>query len=330
MRSSAIGIITTFVLSILLGPLAAGAQQRGTAARIAFLAFGPPPSPTLPNAVVEEFQHALGARGWVEGRNLTIEWRWTEGGLDQFATLVADVLRLQVEIIVVPNTTTAQIAHKATTTTPIVVVAGGDLAESGLVASLARPGGNVTGVSNQSIEIVTKRLELLTKVAPEVRRVAMVRGLERHTLLLQALEDAARSLAIELHLFDVHDPTAFERAFTAMTSVQVHALFVFGGAHVTSHGQRIADRAVQQQLPSICATAVWVQAGCLMSYGPSQRGRGQQIAAYVDKILHGTRPAEIPVEQATRFEFVINLKTAQALGLTMPPHILALADEVMR
>ena len=330
MRRSAIRIITTFVLSILLGPLAAGAQQRVTAARIAFLAFGPPPSPALPNAVVEEFQHALGARGWVEGRNLTIEWRWTEGGLDQFATLIADVLRLQVEIIVVPNTTTALLAREVTTTTPIVVVGGGNLVEGGLVTSLARPGGNVTGVSNRSIEIVTKRLELLKQVVPGLTQVAVLRGPASQALELQALEEAARSLAVALHLVEVHEPAAFDSAFAAMTRAQAQALFVFGDAYFSPHHQQIAALALQQQLPTICATAVWVKAGCLMNYGASQRGRGLQIAAYVDKILHGASPADLPVEQATRFEFVINLQTAQALGLTIPPILLFQADEVIR
>ena len=330
MRLSAVGIIALLTLSSLSVPLAAVTPQRATAARIAFLGFGPPPSAPKPLPIVEEFQHALRERGWVEGRNLTIEWRWIEGGLDQFATAVADVLRLQVEIIVVPNTTTALLARKATTTTPIVVVAGGNFVEGGLVTSLAQPGGNVTGVSTRSIEIVTKRLELLTQVVPGLTRVAVLRGPASQALELQALEGAARSLAVELHLVEVHEPSAFASAFAAMTRAQAQALFVFGDAYFTPHHRQIAALAIQQQLPTICSTAVWVKAGCLMNYGSSPLGRRLQIAAYVDKILHGARPADLPVEQVARFEFVINLQTAQALNLPLPPMLLFQADEVIR
>jgi putative ABC transport system substrate-binding protein len=250
-------------------------------------------------------------------------------GLDQFANLVAEVIRLQVEVIVVPHATTAWIAKQATDTIPIVVVGAGSL--DGLVASLARPGGNVTGVSNLSVEVATKRLELLKQVVPGVTRVAVLRGPTPQTGILPAMEAAAPALGVELHRFEVPEPTAFESAFASMRSAQVQALFVFGDpTHSPAYRQRIGDLAAQQHLPAVCAGRAYVEAGCFMSYGPSGRGRGQQIAAYVDKILRGARPADLPVEQAMHFEFVINLKTAQALGLTVPPVLLYQADEVIR
>ena len=317
------------VLTVLVLPLVAMAQRPVQVRRIAFLGFGSPPSAAEPRPVVEEFRHALRERGWIEGDNLAIEWRWTAGGLDQFATLVAEVLRLQVEVIVVPYATAAGIAKQATSTIPIVVLGGG-LAESGLVASLARPGGNVTGVSSLNPEIVTKRLELLKQAVPGLTRVAVLRGPARQTFELQAMEGAAPSLGVELHLFEVPEPPAFDSAFAAMTNAQVQALFVLGDPTYARYSQRIADFAAQQHLPSICVGRAYVEAGCLMSYGASEQGRGQQIAAYVDKILHGTKPADLPVEQPMKFALVINLKTAQALGITIPPMLLFQADEVLK
>jgi putative ABC transport system substrate-binding protein len=326
-RGTALLTALLIVLTVLVRPLVATVQRPGQVRRIAFLGFGPP-SAAAPQPVVEEFQHALRERGWIEGHNLAIEWRWTAGGLDQFATLVAEVIRLQVEVIVVPHGAAARIATQVTSTIPIVVVGAGSLNE--FITSLAQPGGNVTGGSNQSVEVATKRLELLKQAVPGVTRVAVLQGPTPQTSVLRAMEEAAPSLGVELHRFAVPDPSAFESAFAAMTSAQMQGLFVFGDPTYIRHSRRIADLAVQQHLPAVCAGRAYVEAGCLMSYGASQRGRGQQIAAYVDKILHGARPADLPVEQAMHFEFVINLKTAQALGLTLAPVVLCQANEVIR
>jgi putative tryptophan/tyrosine transport system substrate-binding protein len=318
------------VLIVLVLPLLATAQQPVQVRRIAFLEFGPPPSVAAPRPLVEAFQQAQQARGWVEGHNLAIEWRWTEGTLDQFATLVAEVIRLQVEVIVVPTVTAAIIAQKATRTIPIVVMYGGGLATSELIASLARPGGNVTGRADLPRETLQKRLELLKEALPGVTRVAVLRGLEPFTQELPVLEVAAQSLGVELHRVEAREPTAFDSAFAAMTSAQAQALFVLGGASVNAYRQRIVDLAAQQQLPVSCPSRRWVEAGCLMSYGPNVRDIGPQIAAYVDKILRGASPADLPVEQPMRFEFVVNLKTAQTLGLTLPAMVLFQADEIIR
>jgi putative tryptophan/tyrosine transport system substrate-binding protein len=319
-----LGVLIVFVL-----PLLATAQRPVQVRRIAFLGFGPPPSAAEPRPFAEAFRHALHARGWVEGHNLAVEWRWTEGGRNQFAALVAEVIRLQVEIIVVPTSTAAEIAHEATSTIPVVVVGGGNLATHPLIGSLARPGGNVTGVSTLAPEVYPKRLELLKEALPGVTRVAVLRSLEGFTQELQAMEGAAQSLGVELHLFEANEPTAFDSAFAAMASAQAQALFVLGGNWIIPYRQRIVGLAAQYHLPASCPGRVWVEAGCLMSYNVNLRDVGQQIAAYVDKILHGARPADLPVEQPMRFEFVINLKTAQALGLTLPSVVLFQADEII-
>jgi putative ABC transport system substrate-binding protein len=326
MTRRTIGLLVTLALSLLAALLATAAPP-AQVRRIAILEFGPPPSASALPPWVEEFQQEMRQRGWSEGDNLVILWRWTEGGLDQFATLVAEVLDLQVEVLVVPNATTAGRAQQATSTIPIVVRAGG---LSGVVSSLARSVDNVTGISTSGPQIVTKRLELLTQVVPGLRRVAVLRGPAPQTFELQALEDAARSVAMALHFFEVPAPPAFDSAFTAIMRAQVQALFVFGDAAYDRYSRRIADFAAQQQLPSICANRRYVEAGCLMGYSASGHGRGQQIAAYVDKILHGAKPADLPIEQAMRFELVINLKTAEALGLTIPPTLLFQATEVIK
>jgi putative ABC transport system substrate-binding protein len=318
------------VLTALMLPLCVAAQQLVQMRRIAFLGFGTPPSASAPHPIAESFRQVLPTHGWVEGQNLTIEWRWTEGNLDQFATLVADVIRLPVEVIVVPNATTAMIAHKATSTIPIVVVGGGDLATHPLIASLARPGGNVTGVATFGPEAAPKLLELLKQAVPAVTRVAVLRGVAPNTQEWLALERTAPSLGVGLDLVEVREPTAFDSAFAAMTRGQAEALLVLSDPFLFLARQRIADLAVQHQLPSICRRRAFVEAGCLMSYAPSEGDQGRQVAAYVDKILRGAWPGDLPVEQAMRFEFVINLKTAQTLGLTLPSMVLFQADEILR
>lgn len=318
---------TLVVLTVLMLPLVAAAQRPAQVRRIAFLELNFPPAASQPTPFLDAFRHGLRERGWVEGHNLTIEWRWAEGNLDRFAALVTEVIGLQVEVMVVPNRTTASIAHKATTTIPIVVV-GGNLMGSDLIASLARPGGNVTGISVFSPELIPKRLELLKQVLPGATRVAVLRGLGWQTL--PALEEVTRSLAIELHLFEVREPAAFDGAFAAMTRTQIQALFVLEDPFFYPYSQRIADLALQHHLPSNCAGRWFVEAGCLMSYNPIVPDQEQRLAAYVDKILHGAKPADLPVEQPTKFELTINLKTAQALGITIPPIMLFQADEVIK
>jgi len=321
------------VLTTLGLPRVTAAQRPGQVPRIAFLGINFPPSTSAPSPFRDEFRQGLRERGWVEGHTIAIEWRWAEGSFDRFASLVAEVIRLPVEVIVVPTATTAAIAKRATTTIPIVVIAGGALLETGLIASLARPGGNITGIHGRAWELASKQLELLKQAVPSVTQVAVLGGLNwsRFPPELNAeLMEPARSLGMELHFFNIHEPSAFDSAFAAMTTAHVQALLVLGDPFFAPYLHRIADFAAQQQLPSICLGRSYAEAGCLMSYGFSLRGQGQLIAVYVDKILRGAKPADLPVEQLTQFEFVINLKTAQTLGLTIPPTLLFQANEVIR
>ncbi len=318
-------------LSLLVASLSAAAPA--TRPRIAFLGLTPaPPASALPPLVVA-FQHGLRELGWVEGQNLTIEWRWAEGSLERFATLVEEMVRLPVEVMVVPSQVTAQVAQKATTTMPIIIVGGGSLAQR--VPNLAQPGGNITGFASLGPELWSKRLELLKQVIPELTRVAVIRGLFPATLELEAMEVAARALGVSLQLLDARDSTAIDQAFAAAISGGAGALVGVvgsGGSLSTAvpYRAKIAELALTHRLPSIFNERSFAEAGGLMSYGPSLTERGQRLAAYVDKILKGAKPADLPIEQPTTFDFVINLKTAQALGLTIPPSLLFQATEVIR
>jgi putative ABC transport system substrate-binding protein len=322
-----IGLLVVLTLGLLMAPLAAAAPA--THARIAFLGLPPaPPASALPPVVVA-FQQHLRELGWVEGQNLTIEWRWAEGSLERFATLVEEMVRLQVEVMVVPNQITAQVARKATTTIPIVMAGGGSTAHR--VPSIARPEGNVTGFTNLGPELSTKRLELLTQAIPGLTRVAVLRGLADQALELQAMEVAARALGVQLQLLEARDPTAIDRAVATALSEGAGALVVFGdGGNFFPHRAQLAELALTHRLPSIFNGRAFVEAGGLMSYATSPSERGQRLADYVDKLLKGAKPGDLPIEQPTQFEFVINLKTAQALGLTIPPMLLFQATEVIR
>jgi putative tryptophan/tyrosine transport system substrate-binding protein len=260
---------------------------------------------------------------------MALEEHGADGMLDAFATLVATLVRLPVDVLVVPNATTAQVAQQATTTIPIVVVSGG-LLEGGLIASLARPGGNITGNSSLRPDVNAKALELLKEAIPTVTRVAVLRGVMRFGPEVHAMEAAARSLGVTLQLFEVGALTELDRTVVAMTHAQADALIMLGGSFFGPNRAQIADLAARHRLPSVCPSRRFVEAGCLMSYNVSVRDMGQRAAIYVDKILKGAKPADLPVEQPTKLELVINLRTAQALGLTIPPTFLFQATEVIR
>ena len=327
-RGTELRTVMILVLTALVLPLVAAAQRPAQVRRIAFLGLNFPPAASQPTPFLDAFRQMLRERGWVEGHNLTIEWRWAEGSLERFASLVAEVVRLPVEMLVVPNTQTARIAKEVTTTVPIVVVAGGGL--DTFVGSLARPEGNVTGLATLTPELTLTHLELLKEALPGVTRVAVLQGLSVYGGdIRRTMAATARSLGLELRRFEVREPTAFNSAFAAMTQAQANALMVLGDPFFTPYRARIATLAIQYRLPSIGADRPYVEAGFLMSYGASVPDRGQRVAVYVDKILKGATPADLPVEQPTKFELVINLKTAKALGLTIPPAVLARADEVI-
>jgi putative ABC transport system substrate-binding protein len=331
MWCSTVWCIVTLTLSLLAAPLAADAQQAGKVPRIGFLGVT---SPSDRPSHLDAFRQRLRELGWVEGQNIVIDYRYAEGRVDRLPDLAAELVRLKVDLIVASAGTQAATAAKnATETIPIVMIALRDPVGTGLIASLARPGGNVTGVSGSAgLEIVAKQLELLKETVPKIRRVAILSNPDNayHQLAIREVNVAARSLGVQLQLLEARGPNEFDGAFAAMAKERVGALLVLSDAIFGSHRTRLADLAARSRLPAAFGVRDDVEAGGLMSYGPSILDSYRQAATYVDKILKGAKPADLPVEQPVKFELVLNLKTAEALGLTIPPLILFQADEVIR
>jgi ABC-type uncharacterized transport system substrate-binding protein len=278
------------------------------------------------------FQQGLRDLGWVEGQNYEINRRFAEGQYDALPRLADELVRLGVDTIVASPTPAALAAKSATATIPIVGIGFDNPIENGLVASLARPGGNVTGLSyGAGPEIFGKDIELLRAMVPELRRVAVLSNSAgpNHALMISNVTSAARALGVELLLLDVSSPGELEGAFMTMANERVGALFVFGDPMFGVHRARLAELAVQYRLPSMHTNRPHVEAGGLMCYGPSFSDLWRRAAAYVDKILKGARPADLPVEQPTKFELIINLRTAKAIGIEIPQSMLLRADEVI-
>ncbi|RPH54073.1 MAG: ABC transporter substrate-binding protein [Acidobacteria bacterium] len=269
--------------------------------------------------------------GYVEGQNITIEFRSSEGKYERLPDLAAELVRLKVDVIVAPANENVVVARQATRTIPIIMAGSFDPVESGLVASLARPGGNVTGLSFRAPEIEGKRLELLKEIAPRVSRVAVLSNPTNRAIhsSLAEVEVAARSLRVQVQILEARGPDEFQGAFAAMTRERAGALLVFPDGMFLLHRTRIADLAAKSRLPAMYGVREFVDAGGLVSYAPSLRDNLRRAATYVDKILKGAKPADLPIEQPTKFELVINLKTAKALGLTIPQSLLARADQVI-
>jgi putative tryptophan/tyrosine transport system substrate-binding protein len=324
---STVGSIITLLLSLLAVPLAAAAQPPGQVYRIGFLSTTPPPAHRW-----EALLDGLRERGYHEGRNLVFERRFSEGNAERFPEFAAELVRLRVDLIIVTTTPAALAAKHATQTIPIVIPTAIDPVEAGLVASLARPGGNLTGLSILAPELSGKRLELLQEVMPGMTRVAVLWNAANpaNALAWQETQVAARTLGLLLHSQDVRGPQDLAGAFARTAQARPEALLVLGDALLGMHRPQIAAFATQQHLPSVFAERESVVAGGLMSYGPSLPDLYRRAATYVDKILKGTKPADLPVEQPLKFELVLNLKTAQALGLTIPPSMLFQADEVIK
>jgi ABC-type uncharacterized transport system substrate-binding protein len=319
-------------LGLLAAPLAAEAQPAGKVHRIGFLGSG---SATGDPRTREAFREGLREFGWVEGQNLVIEYRFAEGQSDRLPDLATELVRLKVDVIAAGPTPPVLAAKKATGTIPIVGMSLTDPVGLGLVASLARPGGNVTGVTySVGTETFGKGLELLKEAVPKVRHVAVLSNpaSPSQSLAIASLKSAARSLGLELLLLEARGPTQLDGAFAAMAKDGVEALFVVTDPTYLLPGAaaRLADLAAKSRLPSMHAQRAAVESGGLMSYGPSIVAIYRRGAVYVDKILKGAKPADLPIEQPTKFELVINLKTAKALGLTIPPSLLARADEVIQ
>ena len=333
MRRIVLAVALAF--SVLLAPLAADAQQAaGKVYRIGFLSVLGAPTPSTPAGVLEAFRQGLRELGWVEGQNIVIDYRFAEGRFDRLPDLAAELVRLKVDIIVAVATQGVAAAKNATETIPIVMISGSaDPVGLGFIASLARPGGNVTGLSySVGPEILGKGLELLKEIVPKVRRVAILSNPASpvQPLFIREVKVAARSLGVQLQLLEARGPNEFDGAFAAMAKERVGALLVVADGLFILHRTRLADLAARSRLPAIYGYREHVEAGGLMSYGSSLRDLWRRAATFVDKILKGAKPGDLPVEQPTKFELVINLKTAKALGLTIPQTILLRADEVIQ
>ena len=323
--------IVALVLGIFAAPFAADAQQPGKVFRIGILGTVPPTTPEV-SRIWEALLQGLRDLGYVEGQNIVIERRYSEGRNERLPDLAADLVRLKVDVIVAAGTPPPYAAKRATTTIPIVMTNASDPVGSGLVASLARPGGNITGLSLLSPELAGKQLELLKETVPKVSRVAVLWNPANpvHTLILRQAEVAARSLRLQLQILEARGPNEFDSAFSAMTKERAGALLVLADPMFFGHRTRLADLAAKSRLPSVFLLREHADAGGLMAYGPSTRDNFRRAATYVDKILKGAKPGDLPIEQPTKFELVINLKTAKALGLTIPRSVLGRADEVIR
>ena len=315
-----------FLLTSLAGafgaPLAAEAQATGKVHRIGFLRDGQPPQ-----SYVEAFQQGLREWGYVDGRNVVIEFR--VGSVDQLPQLAEELVRLKVDVIVASAAPSALAAKKATTSVPIVFVNVFDPVELGLVPSLARPGGNITGLAFSSADLAGKRLELLREVVPKLRRVAMLWHSDNPGNLVQlnGAEVAARTLGMQFERVPVRGTDDFDAGFKAMRAVD--GLLQANAPLFTTHRARLVGLAAKSRLPAMYGQTGYVEVGGLMSYGPHIPDQNRRAATYVDKILKGAKPADLPVEQPTKFELEINLKAAKALGLTIPPSLLARADQVI-
>jgi len=306
----------------------AGAQQSGKIPRIGFLgaasASGYAPQ-------LEAFRRGLRDLGYVEGKNIILEYRWAEGTYDRLPVLAAELVRLKPDLVLTHGTAGTRAAKQATTTIPIVMAVSGDAVATGLVASLAHPGGNITGSSFFNPELAAKRLELLKEVVPALTRVAVLMnpGNPVNEVSLQAMERTARSLGLELQQVNVGGPEEFNAAFSTIVKGRAGALSVFDDAMLIAQARRVADLAAKNRLPTIGFNEL-AEAGGLMSYGVNFPDLWRRAATYVDKILKGAKPADLPVEQPTKFEFIINLKIAKQIGLTIPQSVLYRADKVIK
>jgi len=327
-RRTFLGVMAS---GLLAAPLAAEAQRAGRVYRIGYLSTGSASSTYV--HPLEAFRQGLRGLGWVEGQNIVIEYRYAEGRVDQLPGLADELVRLKVDVIVASPTPSALAARNATRTIPIVGMSLTEPVELGLVASLAHPGGNVTGSTySTGTDIFGKQLELLKEVVPKIRRVAALTnptGTPAYPLTLSTVKAAARSLGLQLQLHEARAPGDFDGAFAAIAKERVVALLVFGDPMFFLHRARLADLALRNRLASMYTQWQWVEAGGLIAYGPSIPDLWRRAATYVDKILKGARPAELPIEQPTKFELVINLKTAKALRLTIPQSVLLRADQVI-
>ena len=319
-----IGLAVILTTSLFLAPLAAEAQQPpAKSSRIGLLG-------DVPRFLDEAFREGLRDLGYVDGQNLVIEYRPSEWKYERLPRLAADLVRLKVDVIVTASPAATEAAKRATSTIPIVFTVSGDPVAEGFVASLARPGGNITGLATTSPELVGKQLEMLKGIAPKISRVAVLQNPNTHRDVLQLTEGAARALGLQLHILAARTASEIEAAFATMSSLRADGILVMRDAVFRAQRAQITALAAKNRLPAVYGLREEAEAGGLMAYGASVPQLYRRAATYVDKILKGAKPADLPIEQPTKFELVINLKTAKALGLTIPQSLLGRADEVIQ
>ena len=323
-----IGLAVLFTIGLLAAPLAAGAQQAGRMYRIGYLFDGRPPDQT--SSPLRALEESLRELGYVEGKNLVVERRFAAFKYDRLPDLAAELVQLKPDVIVTSGNPAIGALKQATTSVPIVMAWAVDPVGAGLVTSLARPGGNITGSTlTTGPGFIAKQLEILNEIVPKLSRVAILRQPGRSGAETDALESAARKLGLTILFADVRTPNDIEGAFATMIRSRAGALLVLGGGTTWVSRQQIADLAVQNRLPGVHLLREYAEAGLLVTYGPDMVALFRRATTYIDKILKGARPADLPVEQPTKLELVINLKTAKALGLTIPPSLLVRADQVI-
>ncbi len=308
-------------------PLAAEAQQAGKVPRIGYIRAEAPPA-----ADIEAFRQGLREHGYVEGKNIVVEYRWADGNEQRLRAIVAELIRVKVELIVTSAPAATRAAKEAATTIPIVMVLVADPVAFGFVASLARPGGNVTGFAFLFPELSGKRLQLLKDAIPGLSRVAVLWNATNSykAFDLKEVQAVAKALNVAVQTLPVRGPDDFARAFEAAVASGAGGLITLDDPFTIAHRTRIVEFALKHRLPAVYGVRPFADAGGLMCYGPDRVDQNRRAATYVDKILKGAKPADLPVEQPTKFEFVINLKTAKALGLTIPQSLLGRADEVIQ
>jgi len=316
-------------LVLFSAPFAVEAQQPGKVYRVDVLTIKA--SDPAEARLWQAFRLGLRERGWIDGQNILIEFRAAEGDIARLPELAADLVRLKVDLIVARASIWVQAAKEATSSIPIVFLTHADPRGTGHVASLARPGGNITGLAALTTDLTPKELELLISAVPRAKRIVVLWNPDTpsHTPALKAVEDAGRTLRVQLQLVGARTSAELEGAFAVMARGRAQAILVLGGALFLAERQRVAELAIRHRLPTMSNFKDVVEAGALVSYSPNWDDLYRRGATYVDKILKGARPADLPVEQATKFELVVNLKTAKAIGLTIPQSVLARADQII-
>jgi len=319
-RRAFIGVVTGGLLAV---PLGAEGQATGQRHRVGLLTGAAPGKPEA------AFREGLRALGYVEGGNVVVDSKFAQGRVERLPTLVHELLGANPEVIVTFGAAAAQAAKAATTTTPIVMAFAGDPIGTRLVASLARPGGNVTGMSLATPELAGKRLELLKEVVPKLTRLTVLGDLSRQLEVVRQTQEAGRGLGMTVALVEFTRAEGLDTALGEVAHTRPEALLVLNSAVTSTHRVRILDFALKKRVPLVSSTSEWAVVGALMIYAPSLSDSSRRAAVYVDKILKGAKPGDLPIEQPTKFELVINLKTAKALGLTIPPSLLQRADQVI-